>query len=150
MRRLIASLLFGAVIGLPAAAHAASCEPVTADDALAAEDARYAAQVGEDFIAMEQLLADDLIYIHSSTVIDSKRSYIDSLQSRAVTYLSMKRSDVSVRILGCVAVITGLGNFDVRLNGKELSVEVRFHSLWARRDGRLQFASWQATRTPPK
>ena len=150
MRRLIASLLFGAVIGLPAAAHAGSCEPVTADDALAAEDARYAAQVGEDFIAMEQLLADDLIYIHSSTVIDSKRSYIDSLQSRAVTYLSMKRSDVSVRILGCVAVITGLGNFDVRLNGKELSVDVRFHSLWARRDGRLQFASWQATRTPPK
>ncbi len=154
MRRLIVTLLFGAVMGLPvashAAGHAAGCDALTADDALAAEDARYAAQVGEDFIALEQLLADDLIYIHSSSLVDSKRSYIDSLQNRTVTYLSMKRSDTRVRTLGCVAIITGLGNFDVRLNGKELSVEVRFHSLWAQRDGRLQFVSWQATRTPPK
>ncbi len=150
MRRLIVTLLFGAVMGLPLAGHAGGCDAVSADDALAAEDARYAAQVGEDFIALEQLLADDLIYIHSSSLVDSKRSYIDSLQNRTVTYLSMKRSDTRVRTLGCVAIITGLGNFDVRLNGKELSVEVRFHSLWAHRDGRLQFVSWQATRTPPK
>ncbi len=150
MRKLIAVLLCGAMHWLPAASHAASCDPVTTAEALAAEDARYAAQVGEDFIAMEQLLADDLVYYHSSTLIDGKASYIDSLRSRAVSYLAMRRSDVSVRTFGCVAVITGLGNFDVRLNGKELSVEVRFHSLWARRDGRLQFVSWQATRTPPK
>ncbi len=150
MRKLLATLVCAAFPWLPVAGHAASCDPVTADEALSAEEARYAAQVGEDFIALEQLLADDLVYIHSSTVIDSKRSYIESLRSRAVSYLSMKRSDVTVRTFGCVAAITGLGNFDVRLNGKELSVEVRFHSLWARRDGRLQFVSWQATRTPPK
>ncbi len=150
MRKLMAVLLCGAIHGMPVAAHAASCDPVTAAEALAAEDARYAAQVGEDFIAMEQLLADDLVYYHSSTLIDSKASYIDSLRSRTVSYLSMQRSDVTVRTFGCVAAITGLGNFDVTLNGKALSVEVRFHSLWARRDGQLQFVSWQATRTPPK
>ena len=49
-----------------------------------------------------------------------------------------------------LAAITGLGNFDVQLNGKDLSVEVRFHSFWAKRDGKVQFISWQATRTPPK
>lgn len=150
MRRLIAALFCGAIQMMPVASQAAGCEPVTAADALVAEDARYAAQVGDDYIALEQLLADDLVYIHSSALVDSKRSYIDSLRSGAVKYVTMRRSEVSVRTLGCVAAITGLGNFDVKLNGKDLSVEVRFHSLWALRDGRLQFVSWQATRTPPK
>lgn len=150
MRRFMVPLWCSLMLALPATSLAEGCEPITAEQALAAEEARYVAQVGEDFNALEQLLADDLVYIHSSTVIDSKRSYIDSLRSRAVSYLKMQRSDVTVRTFGCVAMITGLGNFDVRLNGRELSVEVRFHSLWAHRDGRVQFVSWQATRTPPK
>ncbi len=150
MRRFMAVLLCSAIQCLPVAGHAAGCEPVTADEALVAEEARYAAQVGDDYIALEQLFAEDLVYIHSSALVDSKQSYIDSLRSGAVKYVTMRRSDVKVRTLGCVAAITGLGNFDVKLNGKDLSVEVRFHSLWAKRDGRLQFVSWQATRTPPK
>ncbi len=150
MRRLIAALICGAIQMVPAAGHAATCDPVTADEALVAEDARYAAQTGKDFIALEQLIADDLIYTHSSALVDSKGSYIESLRNGTVRYLAMRRSDVSVRTFGCDAAITGLGNFDVQLNDKDLSVEVRFHSLWAKRDGRLQFISWQATRTPPK
>ncbi len=150
MRRLIAALICSAIQMMPAAGQAASCDPVTPDEALMAEDARYAAQTGKDFIALEQLIADDLVYTHSSSPVDSKQSYIESLRNGTVRYLAMRRSDVSVRIFGCVAAITGLGNFDVQLNDKDLSVEVRFHSLWAMRDGRLQFISWQATRTPPK
>ncbi len=150
MRRLIAALICGAIQMAPVAGQAASCDPISADEALAAEDARYAAQTGKDFIALEQLIADDLVYTHSSALVDSKHSYIESLRNGTVRYLSMRRSDVSVRTFGCVAAITGLGNFDVQLNDKDLSVEVRFHSLWAMRDGRLQFISWQATRTPPK
>lgn len=149
MRKFIAALFCGAISMMPAA-HAAGCEPVKVADVLAAEDARYKAQVGDDFSTLEQLLADDLIYIHSSSVVDGKRSYIDSLRTGATKYVTMARSEVSVRTFGCVAAITGLGNFDVRLNGKDISVELRFHSVWAQRDGRLQFVSWQATRTPPK
>ncbi len=132
------------------AVHAASCEPVSGNEALAAEDQRYAAQLQQDFDALDRLLADDLVYIHSNALVDSKQSFIESLRSGSVKYLSMKRSDVRVRTFGCVAVITGLANYDVHFNGKDLSVELRFHSLWTRRDGRLQFGSWQSTRTPPK
>jgi hypothetical protein len=135
---------------MPVASHAASCDAVTADEILAAEDARYAAMTGDDFAALEASFADDLVYIHSSALVDSKRTYIDSLRNGSVKYVSMRRSDERVRVFGCVAALTGLGNFDVRLNDKPLSVEVRFHSVWARRDGRLQFISWQATRTPQK
>ena len=46
--------------------------------------------------------------------------------------------------------ISGLGNFDVTVKGQDLAVEIRFHSIWAKRDNGLQFVSWEATRTPVK
>jgi hypothetical protein len=123
--------------------------PVTADEALAAEDARYAAQTGDDYAALEKLIGSDLVYIHSSAVVDNKASYIDSMRSGNVKYRTMQRSDVTVRTYGCLAVITGLANFDVTVKGQDLAVEIRFHSIWASRDKGLQFISWEATRVPP-
>jgi Domain of unknown function (DUF4440) len=153
MKRL-SGLLFGlAILGATAAgtAMAGDCAgPVTADEALASEDARYAAQMGDDFGAMQKLFGDDLVYIHSSAVVDNKATYIDSMKSGTVKYRVMRRSDVTVRTYGCVAIISGLGNFDVTVKGQDLAVEIRFHSIWAKRDNGLQFISWEATRTPAK
>jgi hypothetical protein len=46
--------------------------------------------------------------------------------------------------------MTGVGQFDVQIKDKLLNVELRFHSLWISREGRLQFVSWQSTRLPQK
>ncbi len=153
MKRLSGLLLGMAILGIGAAtaAMAEDCGgPVSADEALAAEDARYAAQTGDDFDALQKLIGDDLVYIHSSALVDTKTSYIDTQKSGAVKYRVMRRSDVKVRTYGCVAIISGLGNFDVTVKGRDLAVEIRFHSIWARRDHGLEFISWEATRTPDK
>src|SRR5262249_46097538 len=114
------------------------------------EDARYAAQTGRDFAALERLLGDELVYIHSSAVVDDKASYIETQRAGTVIYRTMKRSDVTVRTYGCVAIITGLGNFDETNNGQDIAVELRFHSVWAKRAAGVQFISWEATRVPAK
>lgn len=132
------------------AVQASECEPINPYEAQKAEDARYAAQMNNDFAAMEKLFAEDLVYIHSSAVVDSKQSYIASMSSGNVKYRVMRRSDVTVRTFGCIAMLTGLGNFDVTVKGQELTVELRFTSTWIKRDGAAQFVSWQATRTPAK
>ncbi len=150
MRYAIAILLSCLVQPIAGLAQAAACEPVTEAQVQAAEDARYAAQTSLDYTALERLLADDLMYIHSSAVVDNKQSYIDSMRDGSVRYLAMKRSEVQVRTFGCLAVMTGVGQFDVQLKDKPLSVELRFHSLWISREGKLQFVSWQSTRLPPK
>ncbi len=129
-------------------AFAASCDPVTADEAVKAEDARYAAQTGNDFAAMEKLYSPDLVYVHSSAVVDNKQSYIDSMRSGTVQYKVMRRSDVVVRTFGCVAILTGNGDYDVSVNGKDMNVKLRFHSIWQKKDGQLQYISWQSTRLP--
>ena len=136
-------------IGATGTARAEECGgPVTVDEALAAEDDRYEAQTANDFAAMDRLFGSELVYIHSSGVVDNKATYIDSMRSGTVRYRLMRRSGVTVRTFGCIAILSGLANFDVTVKGQDLSVELRFHTVWAKRDGGLQFVSWQATRVP--
>lgn len=121
---------------------------ITAEEALNAEEARYAAQMSNDFAALERLIGDELVYVHSSTNIDTKASFIESLRSGAVRYRNMRRGDVRVRCYGCIAIITGQGSFDVTVRGQDLTLNLLFHVVWAKRASGVQFVSWQATRLP--
>jgi Domain of unknown function (DUF4440) len=144
------SALFGCIIlGLTvSAARAADCDgAITADEALKAEDARYAAQTSSDFAAMDRLFGDDLIYVHSTAVVDSKASYIEK-QRAGLRYRVMKPSDVKVRVFGCLAIITGQGDYEVTVDGKDTTPHLRFTAIWAKRGPSVQFVSWESTAIP--
>ena len=123
---------------------------ITEAEALRAEDARYRAQIQNDFAAMHRLFSDDLVYIHSSAAVDTKASYIESMRSGVVKYRRMERGDVKTRTYGCVAIISGHATFEVTVRGEDQTVELMFHSIWAKRVTAVQFISWQATRLPPR
>jgi ketosteroid isomerase-like protein len=124
---------------------------ITAEEALRAEDSRYAAQIANDVPAMERMFGEDLVYIRSSDgAAANKRAYIESMRSGTVKYLAMRRSDVNVRTYGCLAVITGFFELDLTVSGQPLAEQSRFHSLWAKRSQGMQFVSWESTRVPPK
>ena len=146
MFSMVPVLLAALLGGTPALA--ATCDNVTADEALKAEDARYAAQMSNDFAAMDKLFSPDLVYTHTSAVVDNKQSYIESMRSGKVVYKVMRRSDVQVRTFGCIAILTGNGNYDVTVNDKDVNVLLRFHSIWQKKDGMMQYISWQSTRIP--
>jgi hypothetical protein len=95
---------------------------------------------------MERLFGDDLVYVHSSTTLDTKASFIDSMRSGAVKYRKMTRGEVKVRTYGAIAILTGTGTFEVTARGQELNLNLLFTAVWVKRAGRPQFVSWQATR----
>jgi hypothetical protein len=144
--RLVPALL--ATLLLSINASAGTCDNISADEALKAEDARYAAQMSNDFAAMEKMFSPELVYTHTSSVVDNKQSYIESMRSGKVVYKVMRRSEVQVRTFGCIAILTGNGNFDVTVNDKDVNVLLRFHSIWQKKDGTMQYISWQSTRIP--
>ena len=140
-----ACLMLGAMI---AGAKAAECDgAITADEALKAEDARYAAQIKSDFDELERLYGDDLVYVHSTAVTDSKASYIDRQRS-GLHYHVMRPSDVKVRVFGCLAIITGRGDYEVTQNGQDSSPHLLFTAVWAKRGPDVQFVSWESTPIP--
>ena len=92
LRAFCAYLIFGLVI---AGARAAGCEgAITADDALKAEDLRYAAQASMDFYSMQRLFGDDLVYVHSTRAVDDKAGYIERQRS-GLHYRAMRREQCS-------------------------------------------------------
>ena len=135
-------LSFGLIVS---GAKASDCEgAITADEALKAEDARYAAQVNSDFDTMQRLYGDDLVYVHSTAVVDNKASYIERQRS-GLHYRAMRRSDASVRVYGCLAIITGKVDYDVTQNGLNGKPHLFFTSIWAKRGPNVQFVSWEST-----
>jgi ketosteroid isomerase-like protein len=140
-----ACLMLGPMI---AAAKAADCDgAITADEALKAEDSRYAAQTTNDFDALQRLYGDDLVYVHSSAVTDGKASYIERQRS-GLHYHVMKPSDIKVRVYGCLAIITGRGDYEVTQDGQDSSPHLLFTAVWAKRGPNVQFVSWESTPIP--
>jgi len=121
---------------------------ITVEEALKAEQDRYAAQMKGDVAAMQRLIGDDLVYIHSSTVQDTKASFIESIRSGNVKYRKMKRGDVKVRTYGCIAIVSGGASFEVTVKGEDRTLKLLFHAVYAKRAAGIQFVSWQATKLP--
>lgn len=121
-------------------------DEISIAEALAAETARYEAQTSGDFAALEKMIGIELVYYHSSAVIDTKKSFIESQRSGNVKYRKMSHGELTVRTFDHVAIITGPGTFEVTVKGEDKTLDLLFHAIWVKRAGAVQFVSWQATR----
>jgi ketosteroid isomerase-like protein len=114
---------------------------------------RFQAQVKNDFAALERLLADDLVYTHSSGNVDTKAAYIDSLRSGKSKYLRITPEDLKVRTLGDLVLIHGRGQFvlETMVNGQkgENPLHLSFLDVWQKKNGKWQMIAWQSTRILP-
>lgn len=119
---------------------------ITVEEALKAEAARFKAQMSGDGAAMNKLFGDDLVYIHSSTVQDTKKSFIESITSGNVKYRAMHQGEATVRTYGCVAIVSGAAKFEVTVKGENRTLDLLYHAIWAKRAAGVQFISWQATK----
>ena len=133
---------------MPTLSNESCSGSVTPEEVWRVEQARYAAQTGGDFAALERMIGDDLVYIHSSSNVDTKGSFIESQRSGTVKYRSMKPLEINVRSYGCIGIVSGRLDVDVTVRGQENTLKLLFHSVWAKRASGLQFVSWQATRLP--
>ena len=150
--RLLVSSAFLATTAAVGAASAEECGgAISADEALKAENARYAAQTTNDFAAMDKLFGKDLVYQHSSAAVDNKASYIDAMRSGKTKYRKMTpNNDLQTRTYGCLALITGTAVYEVTAGGQDRTVPLRFTAIWAKRPSGIEFVSWQSTGIPPK
>src|SRR5688572_29669552 len=72
-----------------------------------AELARFAANDAADAKVLETLLDEGLEYVHSNGVLDSKKSFIDSLVTGKRDYVSSNPTIETIRFFGDVAIIRG-------------------------------------------
>ena len=119
-----------------------------AAEILALEDRRYAAMTSNDLAALEALFHDEMIYTHSSAVVDTKASYLEALRSGKTRYKSAKRFEEKVRFAGDTALVTGRAEFEVELNGNPKTLRLRFLNAWTKTPAGWKFIAWQSCSLP--
>jgi ketosteroid isomerase-like protein len=109
---------------------------------------RMTAMAQKDVATLNTLLADDLVYTHSSARLDTKQSLIGAMESGSTVYTSVEPSDVKAHDLGDTVVLTGSCRISVTSGGRPNSFGVRFTDVYANKGGRWQMVAWQSTRLP--
>ena len=107
---------------------------------------RMQAMADKDIDTLNTLLADDLIYTHSSARLDTKQSLIGNMQSGSTVYNAVEPSDVKAQDLGSAVVLTGVARIRVTSGGQPNAFAVRFTDVYASKGGKWQMVTWQSTR----
>ncbi len=114
----------------------------------ALEDRRYQAMIAGDLATLEALLGDDLVYTHSTSLVDGKASYLEKLRAKKVVYRKVERPEETIKIHGDTAVITGEVRLEVLVEGSPRAMRSRFTNVWAKRPRGWQMVAWQSTPSP--
>lgn len=109
---------------------------------------RMHAMAQKDIATLNALLADDLVYTHSTARLDTKQSLIGSMESGRTVYTAVEPSDVKAQDLGEAVVLTGSARISVMANGNPNSFGVRFTDVYVNKGGQWQMVAWQSTRLP--
>ena len=110
------------------------------------EDQRIHVMITGDLDALDGILADDPTYVHSNGRLESKTEFLARLGSGDLKYRAMAREDVTMRLLGCAAVVTGRAALEVESKGEVISLPVRFTDVYVRRAGRWRTIAWHSSR----
>jgi ketosteroid isomerase-like protein len=113
------------------------------------ETKRFGAMCSGDHAAVEAMLADSLVYIHSSAAVDDKSSYMEGLRAK-FEYKRVQRANERIQIHGDCAVVTGEAVIDVILAGAPRTIHNRYIDVWAKSAQGWQMVAWQSTPIPPK
>lgn len=112
------------------------------------EARRRAAMVAGDLAALERLIDDEALYVHTNGLRETKAEYMALVRDGTYRYQAVNQPEMAVRMLGdSVAVVTGRTILHAIVPGGDIKVvDGRSIVLWARRGGEWKMQHYQGTR----
>ena len=115
------------------------------DTVRALEEARIDAMCSQDAEALESLLSDSMVYVHSTGMVDTKESFLGHVRNGPIQYRSIERREVTGHAAGNGTVVfTGAADAHVEFAGSPIDLRFRFLAVWARHGDSWRFEAWQA------
>jgi hypothetical protein len=110
------------------------------------ENKRFEALVKKDYVFLDKVFSDRLIYNHADGKIDNKKSFLEGLKDGRRTYKSIQLDTISAQVFKKTVILRGDVNF-VRLNKKqeETSQKLRYSAVYIRQKQTWQLVSWHST-----
>jgi ketosteroid isomerase-like protein len=115
---------------------------------LGLEEERFAAMVSGDVGLLDAMLHQDLVYTHSSAVVDTKASYLEAIRTGKTRYESQKRFEERVRTCGDCALVTGRAEMQAVVDGVRKTLRLRYLDVWTKTPQGWKFIAWHSTAIP--
>ncbi len=142
---LLGLMLLPVVQGAEPAAVAAESTAVQA--VRTADQARLAAMMAGDGAALNRLMSDELLFVHSDGRIESKADYVRNLTAGDTEYADAAVSDVrAVEPVPGVVVLIGAQSMRKRLGPAWSRIELRYMAVWRNEGGAWRMFAWQSMR----
>lgn len=113
------------------------------------EEQLRVAEVSGDVAAMDRLLSDDFVGISVSGELNTKSQQMDRMRSRALVLTELQLSDIKIKLLGQVAVVTGRARAEGMSGGAPLKGNFRYTRVYLHTPGGgWKITNFEVTRIP--
>jgi ketosteroid isomerase-like protein len=120
-------------------------------DAIDAMEQQWrAAELSGDAAAMDKLLSDDYLGITGNGQVVTKLQQLDHMRTRTLAINKLDISDVKIKRLGSVAIVTSMAQIDGTADGQPLRGDFRSTRVYQRvAGGAWKLTNFEATRIRP-
>lgn len=115
----------------------------------ALENKWVAALKKNDLGALDKLLAPELVYTHSTGIVETRAEYIGKLKSGDQKYAGVEYSDVKSAHYGNAAMLSATVRMTGATKGVPFDNKLKLLHVWAKqKDGSWQLVAHQTTKLP--
>lgn len=118
----------------------------TAADITAAEKNWASKVLARDVKALERIVADDLIYAHSTGIIDTKHSYLAKIGEGRQVYTKVEHQKMETRLYGTTAITHCIMRMVGTNQAGPFDDKVMMMHVWVKKSGAWVLAAHQTTR----
>lgn len=114
------------------------------------ERERFAAYVQSDVATLDKIFADDMVYIHSNGLPDTKAGVLQSFASGDLKISQFEAEEIKVRPVGNTMVAVALIHVELVNKGTPAKFDLRGSAIYVNQGGQWRLAHVQNARVPPK
>ncbi len=108
---------------------------------------RFEATVGQDSILLNDLISNDLYYIHSNGLIENKTQHIHAILNKKILYQSFDyQGEPSVLERKKIQIINGKVLVKGLYSGNPFATNLIFTAVYEKRKNKWQLLRWQSTK----
>jgi Domain of unknown function (DUF4440) len=143
----IFAYLFFTVTTFAVNAYAQSSGP---EKVLSMEKQRFLAMLNKDTAFLDQVLADDLLYCHTTGKVDTKQSFIRSIAERTLDYKKMDLQETSMRSYKNTVIINGKMHIILisKSDNQQLDFTIKYLDVYRKKGKNWKLVAWQSARLP--
>jgi ketosteroid isomerase-like protein len=106
-------------------------------------------QLSADVPGLDKLLAEDYIGISASGEVMTKTQQLEHMKNRKLVITSLDTSDLKVKLIGPIAIVTSLAQLTGTSDGEPLAGQYRYTRVYQRLpNGTWKITNFEATRIP--